>query len=74
MTPLEAMMRECEEITSRTGHYVPQYRLNGFMKTAQKITDLIVNSDLCISYEDCTFILRIVLAAIETATGKEAKK
>lgn len=34
--------REAEEIAGRTGRYIPPYRMANLMKSAQRITDLMV--------------------------------
>lgn len=72
MTPSEILKRECEEITQRTGVYIPPYRLSNLMKTAQKITELLSRTDVCITYEESVMVLDIVRGAIFAATGKEA--
>lgn len=71
MTPSEILKRECEEITQRTGIYIPPYRLSNIMKTAQKITELITKSDIFVSYHESLLILRIVSGAIKEITGEE---
>lgn len=68
MTPSEALKRECEEITQRTGYYIPPYRLINLMKAAQKITDLLMRADLCMTYKEALFVLRIVSGAISGLT------
>jgi len=70
MTPSENIKREAEEITGRLGYYIPPYRLASLMKTAQKITDLLTKSDVCVSYAEFQIILATVKGAIDTATGK----
>lgn len=71
MTPSEILKRECEEITQRTGLYIPPYRLTNLMKTAQKILDMITKSDICVSYHESLLVLRIVINAIKEVTGEE---
>lgn len=71
MTPSEAIQRESEEITSRTGRYIPTYRLANLMRTAQKVSDLLTKSDVCMTYEECEIILDIVRSAISSATGRK---
>lgn len=69
MTPSEILKRECEEITQKTGIYIPPYRLSMLMKTAQKITDIMMSSAVCMSYHESLLILRIVMNAIKEVTG-----
>lgn len=38
-TTADYIKREAEEITGRTGRYIPTYRMANLMKSAQKITD-----------------------------------
>ncbi len=71
MTPSEILKRECEEITQRTGIYIPPYRLANLMKIAQKITDTLVSSAVCMSYHESMLVLRIVMSAVREATGNE---
>lgn len=71
MTSTEALRRECEEITQRTGRYIPPYRMANLMKTAQKVTELLTKTDVCVTYEECQIILEIVSGAIKSATRKE---
>lgn len=69
MTPSEILKRECEEITQKTGIYIPPYRLSMLMKTAQKITDIMMSNAVCMSYHESLLILRIVMNAIKEVTG-----
>lgn len=71
MTSSEILKREMEEITQRTGQYIPPYRLANLMKAAQKITDMIARCDICISYGEALLVLRIVMGAIKEVTGQE---
>jgi hypothetical protein len=71
VTPSENIKHEAAEITGRLGYYIPPYRLSSLMKTAQRITDLLTRSDVCMSYAECQIILTIVNGAIDTATGKD---
>ena len=41
------------------------------MKSAQRITDLMVKTDLAMTYEECVIVLNIVQSAIRAITGKE---
>ena len=70
MTPSEILKRECEEITQKTGIYIPPYRLSTLMKTAQKITDIMMSNAVCMSYHESLLILRIVMNAIKEVTGE----
>ena len=69
MTPSEILKRECEEITQRTGIYIPPYRLSNLMKIAQKITDVLMTNTVCMSYHESLLVLRIVMNAVNEATG-----
>ena len=71
MTPAEILKRECEEITQRTGVYIPPYRLSNLMKTAQKIVELITKSDIFVSYHESLLVLRIVMNTIKEVIGEE---
>lgn len=71
MTPSEILKRECEEITQRTGIYIPPYRLSNLMKIAQKITDTLLTNAVRMSYHESTLVLRIVMNAIRDCTGEE---
>lgn len=62
---------EAEEITGRTGRYIPPYRLANLMKTSQRITDLIVRSDVAMTYDEIQLVLGIVQQAVGKAIGKE---
>lgn len=70
MTPGEIFKREVDDITQRTGRYLPPYRLANLMKTAQKVTDLITKSDVCVTYEESMMVLSIVRSAIREITGE----
>lgn len=63
--------REAEEISGRTGRYIPPYRMANLMKSAQRITDLMVKTDLAMTYEECVIVLNIVQSTIRAITGKE---
>lgn len=71
MTPSEILKRECEEITQRTGIYIPPYRLANLMKIAQKITDTLMSNTVCMTYHESLLVLRIVMNAIREVTGEE---
>lgn len=70
MTPSEILKNEAEEITQRTGRYIPPYRMASLMRSAQKIADLLVRTDVCTSYEESMIVLDIVRGAILAATRK----
>lgn len=72
MSPSEILKRECEEITQRTGIYIPPYRLSTLMKIAQKITDTLMSNAVFMSYHESLLVLRIVMNAIKEITGEEA--
>lgn len=38
MTPSDYIKHEADEIASRTGRYIPPYRMANLMKTAQRVT------------------------------------
>ena len=63
--------REAEEISGRTGRYIPPYRMANLMKSAQRITELMVKADLAMTYEECVIVLNIVQSTIRAITGKE---
>lgn len=70
MTQSERFQREADEITQRTGRYIAPYRLANLMKTAQKITDILIRSDVCATYEEISLVLQIVNGAVSSATGR----
>jgi hypothetical protein len=63
--------QEAEEITGRTGCYIPPYRMANLMKSAQKISDFLAKADISMTYKECEIVLQIVLNTIRTITGKE---
>ena len=73
MNPADYIKHEAAEITSRTGRYIPPYRLANLMKTAQRITDLITRSDIAMTYEEIQLVLGIVQGAVGRAIGKETE-
>ena len=72
MTASEILKKECEEITQKTGIYIPPYRLSNLLKTASKVFDLISKSDICMNYHECLITLRIVMNCIKEITGEVA--
>ena len=70
MTQTERFQREADEITQRTGRYIAPYRLANLMKTAQKITDILIRSDVCATYDEISLVLQIVNGAVNSATGQ----
>lgn len=71
MTASEYLKKETEEIFQRKGVYIPPYRLTNLMKTAQKILDIIVKSDICMSYYESLMVLRIVQNTIKEVASEE---
>lgn len=71
MGTADYIKREADEITSRTGRYIPPYRMANLMKSAQKIADFLVKTDLAITYEECETVLNIVLNTIRAMTGRD---
>lgn len=74
MTSSEILKKETDEIIQRTGIHIPPYRLANLMKTAQRVLDMIVKSDICVSYHEALLVLRIVSGAINEVTGGETEK
>ena len=72
MNTADYIRHEADEIASRTGRYIPPYRLANLMKTAQSITDLIVRSDVAMTYEEIQLVLSIVDGAIAKAVGRDS--
>ena len=71
MTPTEILKRECEEITQKTGVYVPPYRLANLLKNAGKIFEMLIKADTSVSYTECLLTLRVVMNAIKEITGED---
>ena len=71
MTPTEILKKECEEITRKTGIYIPTYRMASILAKASKVFDTLVKNDVCTTYNECLIILRIVMKAIQEVTGEE---
>lgn len=71
MNTADYIRHEADEITSRTGRYIPPYRLANLMKTAQLITNQIVKSDIAMTYEEIQIVLGIVQCAVGRAIGKD---
>ena len=71
MNTADYIRHEADEITSRTGRYIPPYRLANLMKTAQVITNQIVRSDIAMTYDEIQIVLGIVQGAVGRAIGKE---
>lgn len=70
-TTADYIKREAEEISGRTGRYIPPYRMANLMKSAQRIAELMVKADLGMTYEECVIVLNIVQSTIRVITGKE---
>ena len=71
MTTADWIKHEADEISSRTGRYIPPYRLANLMKTAQRLTDTLIRSDIAMTYEEIQLVLNIVQGAVDQAVGKE---
>lgn len=65
------LRHEADEIASRTGRYIPPYRLANLMKTAHRIVDLISRSDIAMTYDEIQLVLGTVQGAVGKAIGKE---
>ena len=70
MVTSEILKRECDEIAARTGFYVPPPHMSTLMKTAQKITEIIMSNAVCMSYHESLLVLRIVMNVIKEVTGE----
>lgn len=73
MNTSDYIRREADEITSRTGRYIPPYRVANLMKTAQRVTDILARSDIAMTYDEIQLILEIVQGAICKVTGRDSK-
>lgn len=73
MSTSDYIKQEANEITGRTGRYIPPYRMCNLMKAAQKIADLLVKADVAMTYEECEIVLKIVSGTIKELTGKEGE-
>lgn len=71
MTPSELLKKEADEITARTGRYIPPYRMPSIMAKAQKVTDILIKNDILTSYEECVIILKIALNLVKELKGEE---
>lgn len=71
MNAADYIKHEADEIASRTGRYIPPYRMANLMKTAQRVTDLLVKADVTMTYDEIQMVLGIVQGAVCKATGKE---
>lgn len=71
MNTADYIKHEADEIASRTGRYIPPYRLANLMKTSQRITELITRSDVAMTYDEIQMVLGIVHGAVCKAIGKE---
>lgn len=50
---------------------IPPYRLNNIMKIASKVTDVMLKSDLSVTYKECLIILEIIRTGIVQAAQTE---
>lgn len=66
----DLLKREIDDITQRTGHYMPPYRLTNIMKAATKVMEFISKADVCMTYHEALLVLRIVSGAIKSITGE----
>ncbi|MBQ2785837.1 MAG: hypothetical protein IJF02_04990 [Oscillospiraceae bacterium] len=73
MNTADYIKHEADEIASRTGRYIPPYRLANLMKTAQRITDLLVRSDIAMTYDEIQLVLGVVQGAVGKAIGRDAE-
>lgn len=73
MTPSDYIKHEADEIASRTGRYIPPYRMANLMKTAQRVTGLLAQADIAMTYEEIQMVLGIVQGAVCKATGRDAQ-
>ena len=73
MNTADYIRHEADEIASRTGRYIPPYRLANLMKTSQRIFDLVVKSDIAMTYEEIQLVLGMVQGAVSRATGRNTE-
>lgn len=73
MNTADYIKREANEITGRTGRYIPLYRMGNLMNAAQKITNYLIKADVAMTYEECEIVLKIVSGTIKELTGKEGE-
>ena len=73
MNTADYIKHEADEIASRTGRYIPPYRMANLMKTAQKVTDLLARADIAMTYEEIQMVLGIVQGAVCKATGRDTQ-
>ncbi len=73
MNTADYIKHEADEIASRTGRYIPPYRLANLMKTAQRITDLLVRSDIAMTYDEIQLVLGVVQGAVCKAIGRDTE-
>lgn len=71
MNTADYLRHEADQIASRTGRFIPPYRLANLMKTAHRITDLISRSDIAMTYDEIQLVLSVVQGAVGKAIGKE---
>lgn len=71
MNTADYIRHEADEIASRTGRYIPPYRMANLMKTAQRVTDLVARSDIAMTYDEIQIVLDIVKVAVSRAVGRE---
>ena len=71
MTTADYIKTEAAEITGRTGRYIPPYRMANLIKAAMRISEMLIKTDVAMTYEECEIVLNIVLRTIRTMTGKD---
>lgn len=64
MSTADYIKHEANEIVSRTGRYIPPYRMVSLMKAATRITDQLIKADVGMTYEECEIVLKIVSGTI----------
>lgn len=72
MNTSDYIKHEADEIASRTGRYIPPYRMANLMKTAQRIADLLARADVAMTYDEIQMVLGIVQGAVCKATGRDS--
>lgn len=71
MTTSEILHRECEETEQRNGIFIPPWRTEQLMKTAHRVVATITGSSACMNYYETELILRMAMAVVREASGRE---
>lgn len=71
MTTSEILRRECEEIEQKNGIFIPPWRMEQLMKTAHRVVSTITGSSTCMNYYETCLILRMAMAVVREASGRE---